>query len=114
MPMRTEIFWAAVVNFELPVQMCKNLRDGLPDSGEVFDGSAEPDQGGSKSISRKMPAKPIIVKRQVEQGLGGSSRSAPIPDASITKAPYSQCCPLFSEREQKLSTESVRRSVLDS
>jgi hypothetical protein len=49
--------------------MCKNLRDGLPDSGEVFDGSAEPDQGGSKSISRKMPAKPIIVKRQVEQGL---------------------------------------------
>jgi hypothetical protein len=70
MPMRTKIFWAAVVNFELPVQMCKNLRDGLPDSGEVFDGSAEPVQGASKSISRKMPAKPIIVKRQVEQGLG--------------------------------------------
>ena len=38
------------------VQMCKNLRDGLPDSGEVFDGAAEPVQGASKSISRNMPA----------------------------------------------------------
>jgi hypothetical protein len=51
MPMRTEIFWAAVVNFELPVQMCKNLRDGLPDSGEVFDGAAEPVQGAQIHLS---------------------------------------------------------------